>query len=380
MSIEEDDVFKALNKRSMKVSGKPIARSAAQVPVYTHIGTGAFILDMALVGGIPENLVTCVAGKQHSGKTLLALKTVANYQKIQKLREKNGIEPKKVVWIVLPGEGLFPTQWAEKNGVDVENTIIVEPIDGDDAADAAALVMEHDSIGLVVFDSVAAIVKPGDLEKASEDMPAVAGVAGIYQKLLKKINSYQTDASKTGHKKTFLTINQWRTPVSTGGPPKARTMPGGDYARFVHSIEIDIKNVPTEGSGSMGIQTRIYNTHSFNIIKNKTANSIPSGEFVMSRDSITKFEPGRIMDHETVATYGKKLGEIGSSPKGWWMNNPMTGEEMKFDKKDDVVTYLIENENFFYMFKRKLIQVYRQGLGLPPQFDDMQEMLMKEYE
>lgn len=299
-------------------------------------------------------------GKQHSGKTLMALKTAGNFQK-----KYNGVDyPKKyVVWVNV-GEGLFPKAWAEKNGVDIDDLVLIEPPDGEAAVDLTCAAMEEEDVCLVIFDAIPGIVTANEIEKSAVDATKPGMIAAPLQRMLRKCSTIVAKSRANKQLKTMILINQWRDGIAMTGVPVARTVPGGKYARHYNSVEIEMYNKEVVGKAAdseNGVQIVATNEHSFNIHKNKTGNSIRSGEFELARAGSIA---GTILDHGTVVTYAKKYGLRGGAGKGQWMVDPETGEELHFDKVDDMEQYLINDPVKFDAMKRLIISKHRKTQGL----------------
>ena len=145
MSFSEE-TLKFIKGRS---DGMSLSKASDKVNI-KHIPTGIFALDLALMGGIPENFITLIYGQQSKGKTLLAYKTVAGAQR--------KYPDKVVVWVDSEGTMKPNAYWAEINGVDLDNLYVYEPSSGEDAVDTAVAFLQDENVSLVVFDSIAALV------------------------------------------------------------------------------------------------------------------------------------------------------------------------------------------------------------------------------
>src|ERR1700757_3037434 len=135
-------------KYVQKRAGENVLKKGAEAPPITLLPSGVFLLDFALLGGFPEGRISTVVGQKHSGKTTLCHKAVGNFQ-----RKYNGIQrpKKKAVWI--DTEQSYDPLWAQKNGVDIDEVILIQPPDGNAAADIYVAAFENDDFGLIILDS-----------------------------------------------------------------------------------------------------------------------------------------------------------------------------------------------------------------------------------
>lgn len=364
-----------LKKYAEKRTGVDLIKLASEVPVLSHISTGIFLLDLGLLGGIPERRVTTIVGRKHSGKTTTAHKIIGNFQK-----KYDGVKNPKKYAVYFDLEQAFDPVWAQKNGVNIDELLLIQPFDGESAVDLACEALENDEIGLVIFDSIPNLVPFKETEKSSEDV-VIAPVATLAQRMLRKMSTIIAKSAAKDQNKTVVLINQWRDKagVSFGDP---RSKPGGKYIEYYSSVEFEIYNRKQELSKDENdIETYEYNDHSFSISKNRTGNSIKEGEYTMNRRPVTKnivdlngevreitFSESEIDDKETVVKYAQKYGlVVGAGPK-WAITRPDTGETISTKGKQPIIDMLYYDAKLYEVLKRYIISKQRKKAGLSEEF------------
>jgi len=222
-----------------KERGNGFVLKAKEVPNCTRFRTGVFEVDLATGGGIPRGRITIIYGPESSGKTNLALNVVREVQKL-------GL---KVVFVDL--EGTFDPTWAVEFGIDLDLLIVLKPAYGEEAVDAVDAVLRTNDIGLVVVDSIAAVVPANEIAKSTET--ADMGTGAILMKRM--VNKAVMALALQGRHNRFpalLLLNQTRYKIGVMfGDPE--TFPGGQTVRFLSSLtirvsatnEVDAKIHPT---------------------------------------------------------------------------------------------------------------------------------------
>jgi RecA/RadA recombinase len=346
MGIE--DFLKYANKRV----GHNVIETGDVVTNETYVSSGIFLIDLAFMGGIPENTVFTFVGNPGAGKTTNAYKAIANFQR--------KYPDKYCLFINL--EKSYDPVWAAKNGVNLERLLVVTPTNAEEAVDLACEGLENDDVCLVVFDSIPALVGSKELEKSAEDALQPGSVAHHSNRMFRRVSSIMSKAYNAGKKKTFIAIQQWRVGIGSA-PNMPRTMPGGKYFYHYTSIVVDIKNAEVLGRDENDIQLVDHNDHSFKVIKARAGNSIREGEYVLIRNTADTLPVGTVNDFSTVVRYAQRFNLVGGAGKGWWMIDDL-GEKLNFGSREAVVDYVRENADFYERLKIRIISLHRKKNGL----------------
>ena len=225
-----------------------------EVPV---ISTGSLGLDLALgVGGFPRGRVIEIFGPESSGKTTLAIHAIAEAQR------QGGIAA------IIDAEHAFDRFYAEKLGVDVENLLISQPDNGEQALEIADSLIRSSALDIVVIDSVAALTPKAEIEGDMGDSK-MGLQARLMSQALRKLTG---SINKTNTCCIF--INQLRDKIGVMfGNPETTT--GGNALKFYASIRLDIRKIGQlkEGDNVIGSQTRVK------VVKNKVAPPFRKAEF-----------------------------------------------------------------------------------------------------
>ncbi len=331
MSTEKDAKLKALKLTLDKLDktygkGTVMKMGDSAVEDVDVIPTGSLGLDVALgVGGYPRGRVIEIYGPESSGKTTLTLHAIAEAQK------KGGIAA------FIDAEHAFDRAYAEKLGVDIENLIISQPDNGEQALEIADNLIRSGAIDIVIIDSVAALTPKSEIEGEMGDSKM-----GLHARLMSQaLRKLTASISKT--KCTVIFINQLREKIGVMfGNPETTT--GGNALKFYASVRLDIRRstqIKDTESNATGNKTRVK------VVKNKVAPPFKQAEFdIMYGEGISKV--GEIIDlgvdFEIIKKAGSwfsyddtKLGQGRDAVKSLLLDNPELMDELEKKIKDAIV-------------------------------------------
>jgi recombination protein RecA len=274
------------------------------------ISTGAVSLDYALgIGGVPRGRVVEIFGPESSGKTTLSLQVIAEAQKLGGMAA------------FVDAEHALDAQYAQKLGVDLENLLVSQPDNGEQALEIVEVLVRSGGVDVVVVDSVAALVPRAEID--GEMGEAQMGLqARLMSQALRKLTGV---VSKSRTCLIFITQLREKIGVMFGNP---ETTTGGRALKFYASVRIDIRRIGAikDGDAVVGGRTRVK------IVKNKVAPPFREAEFdVMYGEGISR--EGDLLDLavdrkivEKSGTWfafsGDRLGQGRENVKQFLKDNP----------------------------------------------------------
>ena len=281
------------------------------------ISTGSLGLDIALgVGGLPKGRVIEIYGPESSGKTTLAIHAIAECQ-------KNG-----GIAAFIDAEHAFDKYYAKKLGVDVENLLISQPDNGEQALEIADNLIRSGAIDIIVIDSVAALVPKSEIEGEMGDSK-MGLQARLMSQALRKLTG---TISKTGCCCIFINQLREKIGVMFGNP---ETTTGGNALKFYASVRLDIRRISQIKDTDEVSGNRVK----VKIVKNKVAPPFRIAEFdIMFGEGISK--AGEIIDlgveYEIIKKAGSwfsygdtRLGQGRDAVKQLILDNPELMEELE---------------------------------------------------
>ena len=297
--------------------GTVMKMNDASIEGIEALPTGSLGLDIALgIGGLPKGRIIEIYGPESSGKTTLSLHAIAESQK------QGGIAA------FVDAEHAFDKTYAEKLGIDVENLLVSQPDDGEQALEIADALIRSGAIDIIVIDSVAALVPKAEIE--GEMGESKMGLqARLMSQALRKLTG---TINKTGCICIFINQLREKIGVMFGNP---ETTTGGNALKFYASVRLDIRRIGQlkEGNDIIGNRTKVK------VAKNKVAPPFRTVEFdIIYGAGISK--SGEIVDlgvdMEIIRKSGSwfsyndtKLGQGREAVKQLLLDNPEMSEEIE---------------------------------------------------
>jgi recombination protein RecA len=310
-------IEKAYGKGAIMRMGDAASRVEVQV-----ISSGAISLDLALgVGGYPRGRIVEIYGPESSGKTTLTLHAIAECQK------KGGIAA------FIDAEHALDPNYARKLGVNVDELLVSQPDNGEQALEIADTLVRSGAVDMIVIDSVAALVPRAEIEGEMGDSHV-----GLQARLMSQALRKLTGNLQKSHTTLFF-INQIRMKIGVmfGSP---ETTSGGNALKFYASQRLDIRRIGTikVGDAAVGNRCRVK------VVKNKLAPPFRLCEFdILFGKGISR--TGDVLD------LGVEAGIINKS--GAWYSY---GEERVGQGRDNARAFLEEHPDVLGAVERKLLQ------------------------
>ena len=322
-------IEKDFGKGSIMILGK------ASSMVVDSISTGSIGLDIAVgIGGLPRGRIVEIYGPESSGKTTVALHSVAEAQ-------KNG-----GIAAFIDAEHALDPVYARALGVDVDNLIISQPDTGEQALEITEALIRSGAIDIIVIDSVAALVPKAEIEGDMGDSHV-----GLQARLMSQALRKLTGSIKKSNCVAIF-INQLREKVGIMfGNPETTT--GGRALKFYSSVRLDVRKIDTikQGDKILGSRTRVK------VVKNKVAPPFKQAEFdIMYGEGISKI--GDLLDIAANVDIVKKSGS--------WYNY----QDIKLGQgRENVKKFLADNMDLTNEIEEKVRKYYKLG----PEYRDLEE-------
>lgn len=310
LGLAMEQIEKQFGKGSIMKLGE--AHATTQVET---IPTGSISLDLALGGGLPKGRVIEIYGPESSGKTTLTLHAIAEVQKA------GGTAA------FIDAEHALDPAYAKRIGVDVDNLLLSQPDNGEQALEITETLVRSNAVDIIVVDSVAALVPRAEIEgDMGDSLPGLQ--ARLMSQALRKLTGVINRS-----KATVVFINQIRMKIGVMfGNPETTT--GGNALKFYASVRMDIRRIGQikQGDQMIGNRTRVK------VVKNKIAPPFREAEFdIMYNEGISK--AGDVLDIAAArgivdksgawfAYNDQKIGQGREAAKTYLSENPKVLEEL----------------------------------------------------
>ncbi len=309
LGLALENIEKQFGKGSIMKLGESTHTKVETIP------TGSISLDLALGGGIPKGRVIEIYGPESSGKTTLTLHAIAECQR------GGGTAA------FIDAEHALDPAYAKRIGVDIDNLLLSQPDNGEQALEIAETLVRSNAVDLIVVDSVAALVPRAEIEgEMGDSLPGLQ--ARLMSQALRKLTAVISRS-----KGTVIFINQIRMKIGVMfGNPETTT--GGNALKFYASVRCDIRRIGQikQGEEVIGNRTRVK------VVKNKIAPPFRQAEFdIMYNEGISK--SGDILDMAVdkgiveksgawFAYNDAKIGQGREAAKTYLSENPKVRDEI----------------------------------------------------
>ena len=296
-----------------KAHGAAVGSFGGSLLDVSRLPTGIFAFDLATGGGFPRGKASIIYGPESSGKTNCLLRAIAMHQMLYP----------ELTCVFFDIEHSFDPAWAKLMAVDTERLIVVSPGYAEQCVDMVESFLYADDCGLVVVDSLAALVTTNEADSSAEKA-VVGGASNPIGKLVRKTTLALAEAGKAGRLPTLLYVNQTRYKIGVMfGDPE--TMPGGNAPKFQASLWVRFygrNKMDPKVSKTMPVLKEV----SFILKKWKVPVLANSGRFEMAMIAHDDLAIGDCQDWNSVSQHLKDFGQFAKAepPKKGWV---VLGEE-----------------------------------------------------
>ena len=326
-----------------------------------RLPTGIYIFDHSSGGGFPVHQVSIIKGAEHGGKTSLIMSAMSKVPKICWRCYKPismcccSLPPIKMRSMWLDVEGTFNKFWAKCIGCDPDDYYLNTSESGNEYGDVADFALRADDCGLLVIDSIAALL-PAEIMESSMDSKNVALQAKLITNLMNRVNTRLARERKRGHPCLVIVTNQLRANIggfSMFGPPTPIT-PGGHALKHFSGITVNISKKALTDKDKYHDKVRdltLAQKHSFYIEKYKSLKLSEGGEFLRITADIPEleFKRGDVADYKYVAGRLVDSGLMVKSSSGKYKFGNNSGAQKDF------IDAWKKNKDLYFEVQHKLL-------------------------
>ena len=310
-----------------------------------RVSSGSFSIDLETFGGYPSNRIVEIYGELSSGKTMLALKLVAEMQRLKK----------KAIWV--DAEGCFNNDWAKTLGVNIEDLYIVRAETAEKMLDIADALVRSKDCGLMVIDSVAALMPLHEEEVSMEDPETLGDRARMMNRFMRKLHSaLNLKNDETPNDCLVVMINQVREKIGAYGDPSVTT--GGRGIGFGASVRIHIRRKDWIKQGSGDKERVVGQVIKFKITKSKISPPFREGEFDFYVETTDSAKKGEIDRTKEVITYGIFYNIIKQA------GSFFTYETHKFQGKEKLCDFFKDNPKELVKITSAIMEIAMRGVNV----------------
>lgn len=343
-------------------TGSDLKRDPPRLP------TGVFAVDYATGGGLPLWGTTCFWGDESGAKTTLAIHAMRMVELLcwtcfcpHELCQCSG-KPLRMRSFWDDVEGTLDREWVNSVGVDPESYVVGLADYGEQYVNIADSALQADDCGLVVVDSLAALVPASEMEESAETN-FVALQTRMITRMVRKLKQRLIRERKREHPCAVLFTNQMRKKIGVlfGSP---ETMSGGHALRHEFSLLLRlVKKALTEADkkkySDPARKKELASRHSFAIRKEKVLTLGGVGEFVIAKEDMKDLglRKGMVDDSNTVMTYAKRHGIVKKTGRDWWYF------DHKAKRQDDVKTLWRRQPHQYSLAQGRIIELAKMELA-----------------